>query len=227
MTVWLILYCPLNSLDRRSQLMCSTARVVSVGLSTDDEPSLADDDEETFRSGTRTPQAASVRDLGWDEDDAVISGHPSLRRPVHTLNESHREVQPPTVRGHVSMDEQTPLLSHVSEAPSTPRHPQNSVPPKPTAIRQSTFSQTVSSRVLSKFIVFDVWSAFQCYRPVTWHRHALRASCVLICGVDLWDFARRPLRYHHVLHVRHHHSIYCSTNEHFSKGEVFGRHCGL
>jgi hypothetical protein len=186
--------------------MCSTARVVSVGLSTDDEPSLTDDNEETFMTshpGTRTPQAAFVRGLGWDEDEPFISAYPSLQRPVHGFNDSHREVQPPTVRGHVSTDERTPLLSRVSEAPSTPRHPPNSVPLKPTAIRQSTFSQTVSSRVLFEFIVFDVWSAFQCNRPVTWHRHALRASCVLICGVDLWDFAHRPLRYHHVLYVRH------------------------
>ncbi|KAF8481230.1 transmembrane amino acid transporter protein-domain-containing protein [Russula ochroleuca] len=131
---------------RRSQLLCSTARVVSVGLNTDDEPSLADDNEETLLTshpGTRTPQAAFVRDLGWDEDEPVISAYPSLQRPVHIFNESHREVQPPRVRGHVSTDERTPLLSRVSDAPSTPRHPPNSVPPKPTAIGQSTFSQTL------------------------------------------------------------------------------------
>jgi vesicular inhibitory amino acid transporter len=146
-------------IDRRSQLLCSTARVVSVGLNTDDEPSLADDNEETLLTshpGTRTPQAAFVRDLGWDEDEPVISAYPSLQRPVHIFNESHREVQPPRVRGHVSTDERTPLLSRVSDAPSTPRHPPNSVPPKPTAIGQSTFSQTVS-RALAKFIVFDVF----------------------------------------------------------------------
>ena len=157
---------PLHFIDRRSQLMSSTARVVPVGPRTDDEHSLADDNEEN--SGTRTPQAAFVHDLRWDEDEPVIPTYSTLQRPVHTPNESRRvsEVPAPTwiSQSHASMDERSPLLSRVvSEAvpvtpqPTAPWHSPNSVPPKSLAIGQSTFSQTVSDRVclLSlKFIVF-------------------------------------------------------------------------
>jgi hypothetical protein len=165
--VRLMPYRPLYFVDRRSQLMSSTARVVSVGLRTDDEePSLAGDNEEN--SGTRTPQAAFVHDLRWDEDEPVIPTYSSLQRPVYTPNESRRvsEVQAPTWRSqnHASADERSPLLSRVvSEAvpaATTPWLSPNSVPPKSPAIGQigqSTFSQTVSEcvRLLSpKFIMF-------------------------------------------------------------------------
>ncbi|KAF8507056.1 amino acid transporter [Russula emetica] len=142
---------PLYFIDRRSQLMSSTARVVPVGLRTDDEPSSVDDNEEN--SGTHTPQAAFVHDLRWDEDDPFIPTYSSLQRPVLTPNESHRvnEVQAPTwgSQSHASMDERSPLLSRVvSEAqpPTAPWHSPNSVPPKSPAIGQigqSTFSQTL------------------------------------------------------------------------------------
>lgn len=128
--------------------MCSSARVVSVGLRTDDEPSLADDNAETpstSHPGTRT-RVTLVRDL---EDGPFIPTYPYLRPPVHTLYESDREVQAPA-RGHGSVDERSPLLSRVSEAapqPTAAWHPQNSVPAKPSAIGQSTFRQTVSRRV--------------------------------------------------------------------------------
>jgi hypothetical protein len=150
---------PLYLIDRRSQLMSSTARVVPVGLRTDDEPSLADDNEEN--SGTRTPQAAFVHDLRWDEDEPVIPTFSSLQRPVHTPNESRlvSEVQAPTwiSQSHASVDERSPLLSRVvSEAgpaapqPTAPWLSPNSVPPKSPAIGpaigESTFSQTVSDR---------------------------------------------------------------------------------
>jgi len=164
---------PLYFIDRRSQLMSSTARVVPVGVRTDDEPSLAEDNEEN--SGTRTPRAAFIHDLRWDEDGPVIPTYSSLQRPGHTPNESRRasEVQAPTwiSQSHASMDERSPLLSRVvSEAvPAAPQpaaswHSPNSVPPKSPAspaigpaVGQSTFSQTVSDRacLLSlKFIVF-------------------------------------------------------------------------
>jgi hypothetical protein len=147
---------PLCFIDRRSQLLSSTARVVSVGLCKDDEPSLADDNEEN--SGTRTPQTAFVHDLRWDEDEPVIPTYSSPQRPVRTPNESRRvsEVQAPTWRrqSHASVDERSPLLSReVSEATlatpqsTAPWHTPNSVPAKPPAIGQSTFSQTVSDRV--------------------------------------------------------------------------------
>jgi hypothetical protein len=178
---------PLYFIDRRSQLMSSTARVVPVGLRTDDEPSLADDNEEN--SGTRTPQAAFVHDLRWDEDEPLIPTYSSIQRPVHALNENHRdsEVQAPTwiSQSHAGVDERSPLLSRVvSEAvlaapePPAPWLSPNSVPPKSPAIGpvigQSTFSQTVSDRacVLSPQ-VHSVWLAFQCHRLVTWHWHAL------------------------------------------------------
>jgi len=146
-------------IDRRSQLMSSTARVVPVGLRMDDEPSLADNNEEN--SGTHTPQAAFVHELRWDEDEPVIPTYSSLQRPVHAPNESHRvsEVQAPTwiSQSHASVDERSPLLSRVaSEAvpaqqPTAPWHTPNSVPPKSPAIGpsigQSTFTQTVSDRV--------------------------------------------------------------------------------
>jgi hypothetical protein len=164
--VRLMPYRPLYFIDRRAQLMSSTARVVPVGLRTDDEPSLADDNEED--SGTHTPQAAFVHDLRWDEDEAVIPTYSTLQRPVHTPNESRRvsEVQAPTwiSQSHASVDERSPLLSRVvSEAvlaapqPTAPWHSPNSVPPKSPAFGQSTFSQTVSDRVcllFSKFILF-------------------------------------------------------------------------
>jgi hypothetical protein len=178
-----MLHRPRYFIDRRSQLMSSTARVVPVGLRTDDEPSLADDNEEN--SGTLTPQAAFVHDLRWDEDEPVIPTYSTLQRPVHTPNESHRvrEVQAPTWRSqsHASVDERSPLLSRVvSEAvpagpqPTAPWRSPNSVPPKSPANGQSTFSQTVSDRVLP-FIsqVHSVWLAFQCHRLVAWHRYAL------------------------------------------------------
>jgi hypothetical protein len=204
---------PLYFIDRRSQLMSSTARVVPVGLRTDDEPSHADDDEEN--SGTRTPQAAFIHDFRWDEDEPVIPTYSTFQRPVHTPNESRRvsEVQAPTwiSQSPASMDERSPLLSCVvSEAvPATsqataPWQSPNSVPPKSPAIVQSTFSQTVSDRILPfVYQAHSVCLAFQCHRLVTWHWHALRASCVLVCGVDLWDLAHCPLRNDHVLYVRH------------------------
>jgi hypothetical protein len=153
-------------IDRRSQLLSSTARVVSVALRKDDEPSLPDDNEEN--SGTRTPQTAFVHDLRWDEEDPVISTYSSPQRPVRTPDESRRvsEVQALTWRSqsHASVDERSPLLSRaVTEAipvapqPTGPRRSPNSVPPKSPAIGQSTFSQTVSYRVFllsPKFIAF-------------------------------------------------------------------------
>lgn len=153
-------------IDRRSQLLSSTARVVSVGLRKDDEPSLADDNDEN--SGTRTPQTAFIHDLRWDEDDPVIPTYSSPQRPVRTPHGSRRvsEVQAPTWRSqsHASVDEWSPLLSHaVSEArpvapqPTAVWHTPNPVPPKSPVIGQSTFSQTVSERVClwsPKFIPF-------------------------------------------------------------------------
>ena len=159
--VRLMPYRPLYFIDRRSQLMSSTARVISVGLRTDDEPSLVDDNEDN--SGTCTPQAGFVHDLRWDEDEPVIPTYSSLQRSVHTPNESLRvsEVQAPTWRSqsHASVDERSPLLSRVvSEAvPAAPWHAPNSVPPKSPVIGQSTFSQTVSDHVCllsPKFIGF-------------------------------------------------------------------------
>ena len=180
--VWLIPRRPLYFIDRRSQLMSSTARVVSLGLRTDDEPTLADDNEEN--SGTRAPQAAFVHDLRWDEDEPVIPTYSSLQRPVHTPIESRRvsEVQAPTWRSHASVDERSPLLSRVvSEAvpapprPTAPSHSPNTIPSKsPAAFGQSTFSQTVSDCVCHYVSrVHSVWLAFQCHRLVTWHWHAL------------------------------------------------------
>jgi hypothetical protein len=144
-----------TSTDRRLQLMSSTSRVVSVVPRTDDEPSFADDNEEN--SGTRT-QPAFVHDLHCDEDEPVIPAYSSFRQHDHTPNVSRRasEVQTPTCRSHVSMDERSPLLSRVtvvSEAvPAGPQptaaaaawHSPNPVPAKSPAIGQSTFSQTVS-----------------------------------------------------------------------------------
>lgn len=168
-----------NFIDRRSQLLSSTARVVSARPRTNDEPSLADDHEET--SGARTPQTAFVHDLYWDEDDPVVSTYTSPQRPVRVPNESRRvsEVQAPTWRSqhHASADERSPLLSReVSEAiPAAPRRSPNSVPPKSVVFGQSTFSQTVRDRIClffsPEFMVF--WLAFQCHRLVTWHWHAL------------------------------------------------------
>jgi hypothetical protein len=144
-------------IDRRSQLMCSTARVVPVGLSTDDEPSLEDDDEEASHPGTRTPQGAFVGDSDWDEDVPFIPTYSSLQQPVHAPSESRREVQAPASRGHGNVDEQSPLLSRVAEQSTAPRHPPSSVPPNPSPNGQSTFSQTVSRSclpVLSNVYVF-------------------------------------------------------------------------
>jgi hypothetical protein len=149
---------PLCFIDRRAQLLSSTARVVSAGLHKDDEPSFADDVEEN--SGTHTPQTAFGHDLHWDEDEPVIptSTYSSPRRPVRAPGESRRvsEVQAPTWRSqqsHPNVDERSPLLSReLSEAtlatsrPTAPWPSQNSVPPKPRAFAQSTFSQTVSDR---------------------------------------------------------------------------------
>ncbi len=144
-----------TSTDRRSQLMSSTSRVVSGGPRTDDEPSLADDDEENSGTGT---QPAFVHGLHWDEDEPVIPTYSSFQRHVHTPNVSRRasEVQTPTCRSHVSMDERSPLLSRVVSG-AVPAGPQptsasawsspNSVPAKSPAIGQSTFSQTVSHPV--------------------------------------------------------------------------------
>lgn len=150
---------PLYFIDRRSQLLSSTARVVSVGARTDDEPSLPDENEEN--SSARTPQTDFVHDLRWDEDDSVIPTYSSPRRPVRTVIENRRvsEVQAPTWRSqsHASVDERSSLLSRaVSEAipvapqPTAPWQSPNTVPPKSPAIQvgQSTFSQTVCDRVL-------------------------------------------------------------------------------
>lgn len=173
-------------IDRRSQLLSSTARVVSASLRKDDDPSLADDNEEN--SGARTPQTAFAHDLRWDDDEPVTPTYSSPQRPVQTPYESRRasEVQAPTWRrqSHASVDERSPLLSReVSEAilaapqPAAPWHTPNSVPAKPPAIGQSTFSQTVSDRVFAFRLwppqVHSVWLAFQCHRLVAWHRHAL------------------------------------------------------
>jgi len=139
---------PLYFIDRRSQLMSSSARVVPVGIYRDDEPSLADDNEEN--SGTRAHQAAFVHNFRRDEDELVIPTYSSLQRPVHTPSDGHRvsEVQAPTRRrqSHANVDERSPLLSRVvSEA--QPWESPSSVPPNSPAIGQSTFSQTVSDRV--------------------------------------------------------------------------------
>ena len=83
----------------------------------------------------------------------------SLQQPLHAPNDSHREVQASTFRGHGSVDERSPLLSRVadSEQSSTPRHAPSSVPTKPFPVGQSTFSQTVSGRVCL-FSVSQVYS---------------------------------------------------------------------
>jgi hypothetical protein len=73
-----------------------------------------------------------------------IPTYSSLQQPVHAPNESRREAQAPASRGHGNVDERSPLLSRVSEQSTAPRLPTSSVPPKPSPIGQSTFSQTVS-----------------------------------------------------------------------------------
>ena len=137
-------------IDRRSQLMCSTDRVVPVGLSTDDEPSTEDDDEEASHPGTRTPQGDFVGDRDWDDDVPFIPTYSSLQQPV----------QAPASRGHGNVDERSPLLSRVSEQSTAPP---SSVPPKSYPIGQSTFSQTVSRPrlpVLSKvYVLGQVFNA--------------------------------------------------------------------
>ena len=149
--------CTLYSLDRRSQLMCSHARVVSsyTGLPLHvDDPRPADDDEENLMApclSTRSPQEAFPSDLDWDEDELVVSAYPSLQQPVHTSNGYHGEVQGTASRIHMQVDERSPLLPRVTEEasePTPPGHSQNSVPTKFTTIGQSTFYQTVSQKVV-------------------------------------------------------------------------------
>jgi hypothetical protein len=163
-------------IDRRSQLMCSTARVVPVGISTDDEPSLADDNEEDFLTsgpGTRTPRGAFAGDLDWDEDESFMPTYTSLQQPLHAPNDSHREVQAPTFRGHESVDERSPLLSRVAEQSSAPRHAPSSVPTKPSPVGQSTFSQTVSRRVC-------LFSVSQAHGGPTWFGQLFNATALLL-----------------------------------------------
>ena len=155
--LWLMPDCTLYSLDRRSQLMCSHARVVSsyTGLPLHvDDPRPADDDEENLMApclSTRTPQESFASDPDWDEDELVISAYPSLQQPVHTSNGYHGEVQGMASRIHMQVDERSPLLPRVTEEasePTPPGHSQNSVPTKFTIIGQSTFYQTVSQKVV-------------------------------------------------------------------------------
>lgn len=156
--------------------MCSTARVVPVGISTDDEPSLADDNEEDFltsRPGTRTPRGAFAGDLDWDEDEPFMPTYTSLQQPLHAPNDSHREVQAPTFRGHESVDERSPLLSRVAEQSSAPRHAPSSVPTKPSPVGQSTFSQTVSRRVC-------LFSVSQAHGGPTWFGQLFNATALLL-----------------------------------------------
>jgi hypothetical protein len=144
--------------DRRSQIMCSTARVVSSSSyrgptlhAGDPRPA---DDEETLLTAcpnTRTPQEALASDLDWDEDELAISAHSSLQQPVHIYNENDDEAQATAVRAHVRMpvDERTPLLPNVTNEaprPTSSGHPRGSIPTKSTN-GQSTFRQTVSNRV--------------------------------------------------------------------------------
>ena len=208
---WLMSYHTFDSLDHRSKLMSSTAKVVSSYNShaiRADDPRPADDDEEnlmTPRPCTRTPQEAFAHDLDWDEDELVTSAYPSLQRPEHTSNENHGEVQWAASR---ILDEQSPLLPRVREEASqlpSLRHSQSSVPRKSTIVGQSTFFQTVSYNL--PFLPSSSHStprpAFQCYRLIAWHWNALRTSCVLLCRVDLWNRIPYPLRLHHVLYVCH------------------------
>ena len=197
------------SLDRRSKLMSSTARVVSPYNLTihADDPRPADDDEENLmapRPCTRTPQEAIANDLDWDEDELVTLAYPSLQQPEQTFDENHGEAQSMASR---ILDERSPLLPRVREEVSqlSSPHSQSSVPRKSTTVGQSTFHQTVSHSL--PFLPSSSHStprpAFQCYRLIAWHWNALRASCVLLCGVDLWNRIPHPLRLYHVLYVCH------------------------
>jgi hypothetical protein len=212
---------PLLVPDRRSQIMCSTARVVSSPSCSGPtlhagDPRPAHDEENLIspRPNTRTPQEALASDLDWDEDELAISAHSSFQQNGHTYNENDDEAQPTASRIHTHMpvDERTQLLpSMTNEAPrsTSPRHPQNSMPMpiKSTTIGQSTFRQTVSHRVFpfltspSHLVHLMPRPAFQRHRIIAWYWHAFGASCVLLCGVDLWNTTHGLLWLHHVLHV--------------------------
>lgn len=156
-----MLHRPLYYIDRRSQLMRSTARVVSspyvdLAAGSNDEPRPADNNEEnslTPRPSAHTPLEAFVSDLDWDEDELIISAHPSLQQPVQPPSENRGEVQATIFRGQARVDERSPLLPRVTEAalqPIAERHSPSSVPIKSATIRQSTFSQTVRQAVFSE-----------------------------------------------------------------------------
>lgn len=150
--------------------MCSTARVVSSPSCSGptlhaDDPRLgpAHDEENLVspRPNTRTPQEALASDLDWDEDELGISAYPSLQQIVHTDNENDDEVQA-RIHTHMPVDERTPLLPSMTDEaprPTSPHHPQDSMPIKSTTVGQSTFHQTVSHRVFS-FLPSIAFSAF-------------------------------------------------------------------
>jgi hypothetical protein len=185
--------------------MSSTARVASLYNSLTiraDDPRPADDDEENLmmpRPCTRTPQEAFANDLDWDEDELVTSAYPSLQQPS---DEDHCEAQSTASR---ILDERSPLLPRVREEAPQLRRSRSSVPRKSTTIGQSTFFQTVSHNLtfLPSSSHLTPRPAFQCYRLIAWHWVALRASCVLLCRLGLWDRIPHPLRLHHVLYVCH------------------------
>jgi hypothetical protein len=208
--LWLMSYHTFDPLDRQSKLMSSTTRVVSSysSLTTRaDDPRPVDDDEEnlmTPRPCTRTPQEAFANDLDWDEDELVTSACPSLQPPEHTSDENYGEAQSTASR---ILDERSPLLprarEEASQLPSL-QHSQSSVPRKSTTVGQSTFFQTVSHNLPFLQVSHSTSRpAFQRYRLIAWHWAALRASCVLLCRVDLWNRIPHPLRLHHVLYVCH------------------------
>jgi hypothetical protein len=156
--------------------MCSTARVVSSpSCSGPTDPrrgsALGEENFISPRPNTRTPQEALASDLDWDEDELAISAYPSYQHIVHTYNQNDDEVQATVSRihPHMSVDECTPLLPSMTDAaprPTSPHHPQNSIPIKSTIVGQSTFHQTVSHRVFFvspesiAFSAFDASTSF-------------------------------------------------------------------
>jgi hypothetical protein len=155
--LWLMHYRTIYSLDRRSQLMCSTSRIISSSsyagrtLCADDSRP-GDGDEENLMTpppSSHTPQEASANDLDWDEDELVALAYPSIQQHVHTFDESHAEAEATTSTTHMRVDERTPLLPRMTEdaeqlESTSPRYCQNSIAVKSPIVGQSTFRQTVS-----------------------------------------------------------------------------------
>lgn len=165
-------------LDRRSQIISSSSRVVSSSyashpLRPDEEMRQTDEDGEDFLTLRDPPDA----DPDWDEGDRVISGIP-IPRSCNVNIVRRAEDYRTSLRGSAKVDERSALLPRLSEeAPAliVSRRQSDCIPKSvpDVVIGQSTFYQTVSPSHCVPLVDLTLNPAIQRHGPFDWYWHAL------------------------------------------------------